>query len=180
MKADKYETKTHITKLEEEIKSLRTIITHALNVVRTNSVQPSPSNPIDRPYMRQNSNTAAMRTSPHDRQKRHSLCLNYGTINQDDSYINASGLIYPNENDIVQPMQEQFNELLKGEKLKYLNGGADNNMDDAHQHNGIYDSTENNMNDGTIVQMEKDNLELRRELQDALANKKYADQKIQT
>lgn len=88
--------------------------------------------------------------------------------------------MFHNETDILQPMQEQFNELLKGEKLKYAANGAA--IDEIHAknklQNGHYSVSDSEVNDGQLVQMEKDNLELRRELQDALANKKHADNKI--
>lgn len=117
--------------------------------------------------------------------KRHSLCLNYGTINQEDSCgaVNsiARGSIYPVENDILQPMQDQLNEILKAEQIKYTNNnGIAESLHDAQTQNGFFAAAETDLNDDAIVQMEKDNLDLRRELQDALTNKKQADMKIQT
>lgn len=114
-----------------------------------------------------------------DRQKRHSLSLNYGTIHHDDGGLN--GPLYHNESDILQPMQEQLNELIKGEQLKYgINGGMN---EDSHAknklQNGHYPApSAEEVNDLQLLQMEKDNLELRRELQDAIANKKHSDNKI--
>lgn len=176
LKTERVETKNHVTKLEDEIKSLRSLLSHTLNFGRTNPViTPSNSFSTDRNFMRQTSN---LRNTNGDRQKRHSFSLNYGTINQDDGGLN--GPLFHSETDILQPMQEQLNELIKGEKLKYgINGAA---TDDTHSknklQNGHYPSDDGVVNDLQLLQMEKDNLELRRELQDAIANKKHADNKI--
>lgn len=169
--------KNHVSKLEDEIKSLRSLLSHSLNFGRSNQMM-TPTNAFnnDRSFLR---TTPGLRNSPGDRQKRHSFSLNYGTINQEDGILNSP--LFHNETDILQPMQDQFNELLKGEKLKYgINGES---TDDGHVKNkvpnGHYTSSESDGNDVQLLQMEKDNLELRRELQDALANKKHADNKIQ-
>lgn len=119
------------------------------------------------------------RSSPQDHQKRQNFNLNYGVINQDDS---NAGIIptFLNESDNLQPLPNEFGEIMRNEKMNYgnqngLSGGENNNS--TVQYNGIYTTSES---DGQIIQMEQDNLKLRRELQDALANRKQADRKIQT
>lgn len=162
LKAEKFETRNHITKLEEEIKTLRTLVTHALKCGPLNAANStastlpvsSQSTPFDastladdRGYMRLN------RQQPPN-EKRRSWCINYGaTVNQED------------ESDQLRPIQQQFNDLMSQENNKL-------NED-------LYENSENLNHDSTIVQMEKENLELRRGLQDAIANKTIADKKIQ-
>lgn len=161
---------------------------HALNYERSTSTPiitptsvPNKSTTIDRHgFLRQNSG-ASIRSTPQDRSKRHSFNLNYGTMHQDDPVL-LNGIVesmYSNESVIDQ---EQFNELLKEEQMKFLNGdGNANGIGDTRQNtNEIYvNGDDNDVGNGTLVQMEKDNLDLRRELQDALATKKQADKKIQ-
>lgn len=169
--------KNHVSKLEDEIKSLRSLLSHSLNFGRTNQMLTATNTfNHDRGFLRA---SPGLRNSPSDKQKRHSFSLNYGTINQEEAGLNSP--LFHNETDILQPMQDQFNELLKGEKLKYgLKGGKTDDMHGTNKlQNGHYISSDNDGNDGQLLQMEKDNLELRRELQDALANKKHADNKIQ-
>lgn len=187
LKAEKYETKGQLTRLEEEVKSLRAQLMHALNYDRPSSTPVIPSvlnksATTDRHvFLRQNSGTS-VRSTPQDRSKRHSLSLNYGTMHQDEPImLNGISESMFNSDSIID--QDQFNELLKEEQMKFANGdGAVNGIDDARQNtNEIYvNGDDNDVGNGTLVQMEKDNLDLRRELQDALANKKQADKKIQT
>lgn len=133
-------------------------------------------------FLRQNSGASA-RSTPQDRSKRHSLNLNYGTMHQDDAIL-LNGITESVFNNDSVINQDQFNELLKAEQMKYVNGDGVNvnGIGDARQNtNEIYvNGDDNDVGNGTLVQMEKDNLDLRRELQDALANKKHADKKIQT
>lgn len=136
------------------------------------------STPNDRHvFLRQNSGASA-RSTPQDRSKRHSLSLNFGTMHQDDAILlNGISESVFNES-VIDP--DQFNELLKEEQMKYANGDG-NGIGDARQNtNDIYvNGDDADAGNGTLVQMEKDNLDLRRELQDALANRKQADKKIQ-
>lgn len=133
-------------------------------------------------YLRQNSGASVRSTPQESRSKRHSLSLNYGTMHQDDAVL-LNGIaesVFNNESVIDQ---DQLNELLKEEQMKYVNGdGNVNGIGDSRQNtNEIYvNGDDNDVGNGTLVQMEKDNLVLRRELQDALANKKQADKTIQT
>lgn len=161
LKAEKFETKTHITKLEEEIKTLKTLVSHVLKYgspntapnsslnLSSNSNQSTPLNATltsDRSFLRQNSNSSHRQPLPNDSQKRRSWCLNYGTVNVED------------DPDQMRPIQQQFKELMNDE---------------------LYTNSDNLNHDSTIVQMEKENLELRRGLQDAIANNKISDKKIQ-
>lgn len=181
LKAEKYETKGQITRLEDEVKSLRALLMHALNYDRSPVLNKSATS--DRHlFMRQNSG-ASVRSTPQDRSKRHSLSLNYGTMHQDDAIV-LNGITESMLSGDSVIDQDQFNELLKAEQMKYVNGDGVNvnGIGDARQNtNEIYvNGADDDVGNGTLVQMEKDNLDLRRELQDALANKKNADKKIQT
>lgn len=118
-----------------------------------------------------------MRSTPQDRSKRHSLSLNYGTVHQDDTVLlNGINESVFNNDSIID--QDQFNEILKAEQMKYLNG--DGNVNGQNTNEIYINGADSDVGNGTLVQMEKDNLDLRRELQDALATKKQADKKIQT
>lgn len=161
--------KNQVTKLEDEVKMLKSLVSHFLsfgghsnsNTPFNQSNQSTPLNAPDRNFHRQNSANRSS-ISPSDSQKRRSFPLKYGTINQED------------DNDLLRPIQQQFNELLKEDNLN-----LNRNNIVQHAKDEIYVNLTNENNDCTIVQMEKDNLELRRELEDARASNKQADKKIQ-
>lgn len=166
LKAEKFEMKNQVTKLEDEVKMLKNLVSHFLNIGHANtsatSHQTSALNTSDRNFLRQNS---ANRTSvsTNESQNRNSFSLKYGTLSQED------------DNDPLRPIQQQFNELLKED-----NHNFNRNNIAQHPNDDIYTTnTANDNHESTIVQMEKDNLELRRELQDARASNKQADKKIQ-
>lgn len=157
--------KNQISKLDDEVKMLKGVLSHFFNFGHTSSNSAfngtMPSNAADRNFPPQNA-TNRTSISPNDSQKRRNFPLKYGTINQDSDC------------DPLEPIQQQFTELLKEENLNFnRNSMAQHSKDDN------YTNTDNENHDCTIVQMEKDNLELRRELQDARASNKQADKKIQ-
>lgn len=168
LKAEKFEMKNQVTKLEDEVKMLKNLVSHFLNIGHANP-SASPLNQsstlnasTDRNFVRQNS-THRTPVPANETQKHHSFSLKYGTLNQED------------DNDPLRPIQQQFNELLKED-----NHNFNRNNIAQHQNDDIYTTDAANDNhESTIVQMEKDNLELRRELQDARASNKQADKKIQ-
>lgn len=101
-------------------------------------------------------------------------------MHQDDAILlnGISESMFNNESVVIDP--DQFNELLKEEQMKYANGDGNGIGDTRQNINDIYvNGDDADVGNGTLVQMEKDNLDLRRELQDALANRKQADKKIQ-
>lgn len=159
LKTDRLETKAHVLKLEEEVKALKTLCSHLMNVGPANrsssmniGTQSTPTIASDNIINRQIS------TSNHlPKQKRRSLCLNYENVIPDFN------------NDMLRPMQQKFNDML----IK------DENTNFNRSPNDQYANAENENHDITIIQMEKDNIDLRRELQDTRASKKQADKKIQ-
>lgn len=190
--------KSHISKLEDEVRMLKGLVSHFLNMghaqtvnstqspyTNTNNVntpnnnnnQTMPLNVIaDRNVLRPNSSTNRTSVSPSDSQKRQNanFPLKYGTINSESA----------DATDQMHLMQQQFNELLNDDHLNFnhFNNNSTNALGQQQQYPNDVDvyadvTTENH--DCTIVQMEKDNLELRRELQDARASNKQADKKIQ-
>lgn len=197
--------KNHISKLEDEVRMLKGLVSHFLNMGHAQTVnanqqqsyntttstnnnnnnnQTMPLNVIaDRNVLRPNSTSNRTSVSPSDSQKRQhaNFPLKYGTINSENS----------DATDQMQQMQQQFNELLKDDHFNFNRCNNNNNTNNAmiqqqqqqqQQYPNDIDAyadaaTENH--DFTIVQMEKDNLELRRELQDARASNKQADKKIQ-
>lgn len=78
-----------------------------------------------------------------------------------------------NETDTDVPIQQRFQDMLKldSSPAAERNGVAQNDLNYSNANN-------DNNGDLTLIQMEKDNLELRRGLHDALANSKQADQMI--
>lgn len=155
--------KNQISKLEDEVKTMKSIVSHLLNfgghsnssTSFNQSNQSTPLNAPDRNFLRQNS-TNRPSLSPNDSQKRRSFPVKY---NQDD------------DTDLLRPTQL---ELLKEDNLNFnRNNIAQHSKDD------IYENTANDIHDPNIVQMEKDNLELRRELEDVRATNKQADKRIQ-
>lgn len=178
LKNERIETNKHIFKLEDELKSLRSLLSQSLNFGRTNATATPTNNSFagvgDRGFIRHN---ADLRNYSNDRSKRHSLNLHYGIINQEDGVLSSP--LFHNDIDHVQ---KQFNEILKTDELNYnMNGGpGKDGYTKNNVQNGHHSVSARDVNDGQLLQMEKDNLELRRELQDALATKKHADTKIQT
>lgn len=179
--------KNHISKLDDEVRMLKSLLSHFLNTQQqqpytsatNNNNQTMPLNVIaDRNVMRPNSTPSRTSVSPSDSQKRQPA-----NFPQKFSTINSENV--GNVADPMQLMQQQFNELLKEEHVNRCNNNANNNNNLAivqqPYSNDIDDyataATENH--ECTIVQMEKDNIELRRELQDARASNKQADKKIQ-
>lgn len=161
LKNERNDTNTHITKLEEEIKSLRTIFTQVLTTVRPPQFAPMNAFTESPEYLHHTYNNRS-KVPAADRPNRHSV--NYGTIhNHDDNttYSNDKGNVYANES-----------------ATKYLqSNGKQTYASTANLlHENHYGESE--PNDGHIVQMEKDTLELRRELQDTIASKKEADNRI--
>lgn len=184
--------KNHISKLEDEVRMLKGMVSHFHNNMGhgqtvgsnqqtyTNSNQTMPLNVMaDRSLLLPNSTSNRTSVSPSDSQKRqhaNNFPLKYGTINSE--CIDAA--------DPMQLIQQQFNELLKEDHFNFNRCNSTNNSTGIIQQPQQYPNdidgyanvaTENH--DCTIVQMEKDNLELRRELQDARASNKQADKKIQ-
>lgn len=159
--------------MEDEIKSLRTLLTHFLQA--TTSSANTPPRPSSSGYHHplQNSQSFNERDysggRPNRTANRSTLNLHYGTISNHED----TDLGFPTEDDIILPMNQQFNDIRKAEKLKYSQSNGKHSRESSEHH-------EATTSDGHIVQMEKDTLELRRELQDALAGKKQAENKVLT
>lgn len=204
LKAEKFEMKNHISKLEEEVRMLKGLVSHFLNVghaqtvnasqqqtyatanANANNNQTMPSNVIaDRNVLRPNATSNRVSVSPSDSQKQRqhaNFPLKYGTINSEGG----------DAADQMHVLQQQFNELLKDDHFNLnrcnANANANNNNAMAQQQQqqqqypndiDVYVDGGTENHDCTIVQMENENLELRRELQDARASNKQADKKIQ-
>lgn len=192
--------------MEDEIKTLRSYITHAFNSgARSSNTYHQPIQQTgsfnERDYSRGGAVHHQQPAPSQHRHNRQNLNLNYGVINQDESF--------PTENDLVRPMNQHFNDIRKAEKLTNSNGKLNSYVSSPtsteNSNQQFVNNNQNNISsvansssrassfsaeqsdygtpaeheDGHIVQMEKDTLELRRELQDALASKKHAENKIQ-
>lgn len=159
--------------MEDEIKSLRTLLTHFLQATAAANTPPRASSSGYNNHPLQNSQSfnerdySGGRSTTNRSVNRSNLNLNYGTIsNHEDAELG-----FPTEDDIILPMNQQFNDIRKAEKLKYSQSNGKHSRESDH---------DASTSDGHIVQMEKDTLELRRELQDALAGKKQAENKVLT
>lgn len=157
------ESKGQTSKLEEEVKSLKALVSQLLNIGYPHSnASVTPSNPPT-PLNNAHNNSISLQNlsnsfllSALDKQR--NLPMRYGN----DA-----------ENELFKPLQQHFNDMLK----------LDTTVVDGR--NGVTQKDLNYMNamsengDCTLVQMERSNFDLRRELQDALANNKQAGKKIQ-
>lgn len=163
MRAERNETNARIMKMEDEIQSLRSVLTQALsNTARQNVGYQMNSTFNEREFSRSSGRSA-------DRPKRHSMSLNYGTINNENPMI-------PHQSDILTPMNQPSHESRKPDKGNYL-GYSDNVHLNGHV-NGIYTTPENEHSNSDIMQMEQETLKLRKELQDVLDSKQLSDSKI--
>lgn len=185
--------KNHISKLEDEVRMLKGLVSHVLNAQTLNSSQQQsytnmnsnsnnnnqtmPLNVIaDRNVLRPNSTSNRTSVSPSDSQKRQNanFPLKYGTINSESG--DATDQMQ------MHLLQQQFNELLKDDQFNFnrCNNNALAQQQQQYPNDiDVYTDGATENHECTIVQMEKDNLELRRELQDARASNKQADKKIQ-
>lgn len=198
--------KNHISKLDEEVRMMKGLLSHFLNLghaqmaVSSNQQQQQQQQPYtnnnhgptmplnaiaDRNVLRPNSTLNLTSVSPSDNQKRQqaNFPLKYGTIHSDSGGDVA---------DPMQLMQQQFNELLKDDHANFNRCNNNTNNTNSNSNNNlatvqpqfpsdidVYANAPTENHECTIVQMEKDNIELRRELQDARASNKQADKKIQ-
>lgn len=165
MRAERNETNARISKMEDEIKSLRSVLSHVLN----NGARQNIPYPIASPSFNEREFSHSSARSG-DRHPRRCLNLNYGTINND-------GVVIPNENEILTPLNPLTHDGRNSDKMQYLPGYIDNVHLNGHV-NGIYNAPENDANDSDIMQMEKETLKLRKELQDLMDSKSKADSKI--
>ncbi|KAJ6637233.1 hypothetical protein Bhyg_09963 [Pseudolycoriella hygida] len=158
IRAERSETNARILKMEDEIKSLRSVLSHVLN----NGPRPNVGYPINSPTF--NDREFAHSSTRHSRRF---LNLDYATVN-DNTPI-------PNENEFLLPLNPLTHENRGSDKVQY--GYGDGVHVNGHA-NGVYAATENEANDSDIMQMEKETLKLRKELQDLMDSKQKADSKI--
>lgn len=185
--------------MEEEIKSLRTLLSHVLN---TSTRSPLTFNPAHNSSTNRDYNNTSRQSNRSvtetNRQKRTSLNINYGGIDETNDF--------PVEMLMTLGAQPQYNDSRKSDQNQFVqhngrqygmhsgenqNGScinSNNRTIDSNSSQHLYvqqqqqhrESNEQQQNDDHIVQMEKETLELRRELQETLANQKRAEKKAQT
>lgn len=154
MRAERNETNARILKMEDEIKSLRSVLSHVLN----NGGRPNVAYPLNS-------------TSFSEREFSHSSARSAGERNS-RRYLNNDNPTIPNENDILLPHENRGSD-----KIQYVPGYLDNLHLNGHGNGGVY-TPENEANNSDIMQMEKETLKLRMELQDLMDSKLKADSKI--
>lgn len=159
MRAERNETNARLLQMEDEIKSLRSALSHVLSSgSRQNVAYPHNSPSFNE---RDFSHSSVRSGERHARR-----------------YLNIDHPVQPNDNDILSPLNPLPHENRSGDKLQYVPGYLDNLHLNGHANGGAYCAPENEANDSDIMQMEKEKeiLKLRQELQDI---KQKADTKIQ-
>lgn len=173
MKTERNDNNIRLTKMEEEIKSLRALLSHVINTSsRASPFIPAHNSSSNHDYTsRQQSNRSESSSSRH---KRSSLNLNYGGIDETNDYP-VEMLMH------IKPTQYSNDPRNNGRSYTTENGSANQTMDSntVPSHNVYATQAENEQNDNHLVQMEKETLQLRRELQETIANQKRAEKKAQ-
>lgn len=147
------------------MRSLKTLVAQLLHSGYANTaLNPNTPMNVSTPLNNAHNNSISLQNSSnplilsaYDKQRH--LSNRYGNNNMDT--------------DVLKPIQQRFQDMLKVDSspIAERNGSAQNDLNYTNANN-------DNNGDLTLIQMEKDNLELRRGLQDALANSKQADQMI--
>lgn len=146
--------------MEEEVKSLKTLVSHLVSGANTYpNTAVTPSNPA-----------TPLNNAHHNSISLQNLSNSY-TLSAYDKQRNVSPRYSDADNDLLLKVhQQQFRDMkIDSSPVTERNGVPQKDSSFLNDTNG----------ECTLVQMEKDNLELRRELQDALANNKQAGKKIQ-
>lgn len=162
MRAERNDTNARILKMEDEIKSLRSVVSHVLN----NAARQNVPYPMNSPTFNEREFSHSSARSG-DRHPRRCLNINYGTVNNDSA---------ANDNEMLAAMNPLPHENRSSDKIQYGPGYLDNVHLNGHV-NGMYNAPENESN-SDIMQMEKETLKLRKELQDLMDSKQKADSKI--
>lgn len=157
MRAERNETNARILKMEDELKSLRSVLSHVLN----NGGRQNVTFPLNSP-------------SFNEREFSHSSARHSGERHS-RRYLNIENATIPNENEIL--LNQLPHDNRSADKLQYVPGYLDNLHLNGHA-NGVYCTPENEANDSDIMHMEKETLKLRKELQDLMDSKQKADSKI--
>lgn len=163
MRAERNDTNARILKMEDEIKSLRSALTHVLN---SNSRQ----------------NIAYPHNSPSFNERDFSHSSSARTVERHARrYVNIDNALSPKDNDILSPspLNAMPHENRSAEKLQYVPGYLENLHLNGHANGAYCAPAENEANDSDIMQMQKETLKLRQELQDMKDSKQKADFKIQ-
>lgn len=197
-KSERQTTNSAMVKLEEEVKSLRQLLSHVFATMSVNAqatghsyVPSQSSHPLQhsqslkeqRDYQKF---VAEQQFGGGNRSSsRQLLNLSYGTINHDDTAVT-----FATEGDLIKPMPQQFNDIRKAEKMRYShqqqqqNNGKHESVQTIRSSIGPADHRDEVINnteqqhDVRMVQKEKDEVELRQELQHAIASKKHAENKV--
>lgn len=203
LKKDKQETSHRLSELELEIKTMRIVFGAQLQALQGGAVNGSANQlsmaqqlavSLRNASLGQNNSeqlSQQMESTPlTNRQQRNQLNIKYGVLNEQESPLE----VLPGGNNLGGGVEMEAHEVELMEKLlqkyKYRGGGgAPGNNNQMNNLNGNNSITTNNNNaaadlpsdsDQVVMQMEKDTLDLRRELQDAVAGKKSAEQRILT
>lgn len=159
MRAERNETNARILKMEDEIKSLRSVLSHVLN---------------NGPGPRQNVAYPLNSPSFNEREFSHSSTRSAERHSRRYSNIENAGI--PNDNEILSPLNVLPHESRSSEKISYVPY-----LENLHMNghvNGVYSTPVTDANSSDIMQMEKETLKLRKELQDLMDSKQKADSKI--
>lgn len=180
MRTERKETNQKLHQLETEIKSLKSLFTHTFNR-STNYYPHLNNNGTDREYLLQ-ARSQPNRTNPL-KKNHHHININYGIVNHDDGIP----LQTVKENEITKRVNGS-EELLISPNLYPLSPNRYNSMNNSNDdelgiNSPINSPEQTNLNksfnnEGQISQLEKDNIILRRELQNAKAASNNSEYRI--
>lgn len=193
LRKEKHETTQRMTEMELELKTLKLVFNAQSQLIGSHAgghlympptVKQSESNDGLGERLERFSNNNSSSNSRNQVRRRNSLNLKFGTVTEN------------HEEHFVEPLSEEISSISNGSKVgdyelmdqlcqKYAvpnlllvntstpnNGPAYNREEDTRIQNAASQS------DHVVMQMEKDTLDLRRELQDAVAGKKKAENRI--
>lgn len=175
LRSDKKESNKRITQLETENKYIRSILASVLNNRTTEIIHENEilrSTPIRKNF------------ADISRQKRNSFNLNYGTINYEDSLTSGHDRNTLQKSSSLDAMKHDRRSSAYGGGGGSTGTPSDNiqtppQNGNIRMDNNLYAMGQNDSSDGDhLMEMEKNTLDLRRELQEALASKKQADNRI--
>lgn len=190
MKYESKQTMERFSHLEDEIKSLKLLLSHAIN---SNLLQQQHHQnvTIERDVMK----SPSVRINDNsNKSRRNSLNLNYAAVlsnNNDFNSLddidevklnptNVYGVLYTDDNKHHKLTIPNVNNSNNGKK--FISSPQHNNNNKKIMRSSIHgeDIAEQRQNEGDeqLMQLEKDTLELRRELQDAVAGRKHAENRI--
>ncbi|XP_037922985.1 bromodomain and WD repeat-containing DDB_G0285837 isoform X2 [Hermetia illucens] len=175
LRSDRKESNKRIAQLETENRYIRSILSSVVNNRTSEIIHENEfvrSTPIRKNVME----------TPRQKSQRHSLNLNYGTINYEDGFSTMPTNAAPKsvsldaiKLDQIKSQLDRQNSHSSTLESQQQNGGTfrpENAYHSSSSHDGGAGDGEH------LLQIQNDTIDLRRELQDAIASKKQAENRI--